>query len=121
MSNSHTKEDLTQLVQLGMAACMNGDVYHSKMMFEYLLEFDPNMRAAKLGLAFTKIVTDDFDNAIELLDELSEDDDTISLKVIAYSLQRNTTEAENLYNTIKNKDSSEALTAKQFLDYSYER
>ena len=102
MVTTQTKDDISMLVQLGMAACMNGDVYNARKLFENLLEYQPDMRAASLGLAFSKI-------------------DTLSLKVISLSLQRNTDEAESLYTKIKDKKSPEALTAKQFMDYSAER
>lgn len=121
MVTTQTKDDVSMLVQLGMAACMNGDVYNARQIFENLLEYEPSLRAASLGLAFSKIVTDEFSDADTILDELSEDDDTLSLRVISLSLQRNSDDAENLYAKIKNKQSPEALTAKQFLDYSSER
>ncbi len=121
MVTTQTKDDISMLVQLGMAACMNGDVYNARKLFENLLEYQPDMRAASLGLAFSKIVTDEFQEAETILDELPEDDDTLPLKVISLSLQRNSDEAGSLYNKIKDKKSPEALTAKQFMDYSAER
>ncbi|MBQ3678976.1 MAG: tetratricopeptide repeat protein [Succinivibrio dextrinosolvens] len=121
MVTTQTKDDISMLVQLGMAACMNGDVYNARKMFENLLEYEPDLRAASLGLAFSRIVTDEFQEAEDILNGLSEDDDTLSLKVISLSLQRNSDEAGTIYNKIKDKHSPEALTAKQFMDYSADR
>ncbi len=118
---TQTKEDISVLVQLGMAASMNGDVYNAKLIFENLLEYDPSMRAASLGLAFNNIVTDNFETADEILDELSEEDDTLSMRVISLSLQRNADEADKFYQKINDKNCPEALTAKQFLDFSQDR
>ncbi|HAR80307.1 MAG TPA: hypothetical protein DCR21_05690 [Succinivibrionaceae bacterium] len=121
MGTTQSKDDVSMLVQLGMVACMNGDVYNARKVFENLLEYDPDMRAASLGFAFSKIVTDEFKEAESILSELSEDDDTLSLKVISLSLQHNLEEAENIYSRIRDKSSPEALTAKQFMDNSADR
>lgn len=116
METTQSKDDVSMLIQLGMAACMNGDVYDARRVFENLLEYDPDLRPASLGLAFSRIVTDEFKEAESILDELSEDDDTLSFKAISLCLQHNSDEAETLYSKIKDKNSSEAQTARMFLD-----
>lgn len=121
METTQSKDDVSMLIQLGMAACMNGDVYNARKLFENLLEYDPKLRPASLGLAFSRIVTDEFKEAESILDELSEDDDTLSFRVISLCLQHNTEEAQTLFDKIKDKNSSEAQTAKLFLDNSAEQ
>jgi len=113
---TQTRDDLSMLVQLGMAACMHGDVYNARKMFESLLEYEPDMRAAALGLAFSRIVTDEFKEAEEILDSLSEDDDSLSLKVMSLSLQNSISEAESVYEKIRDKKCPEAINAKIIMD-----
>lgn len=71
-----TKDELTLLVNLGFAACMKGEVALARSLFNDLCEFNPDLKGAQVGRAFSYIVTDNFAQGEEILQELLTKDPT---------------------------------------------
>ena len=86
------KEKISALIQIGFAGCAKGQIFQARRLFEGLLCADSELVGAKIGLAFSYIVVDDFDKADQILDELlvshSDDADVKAMKVFSLALQK---------------------------------
>ncbi|MCL1603324.1 tetratricopeptide repeat protein [Succinatimonas hippei] len=98
------KEKISALIQLGFAGCAKGQIFQARRLFEGLLCADSELVGAKIGLAFSYIVVDDFDKADQILDELlvshSDDADVKAMKVFSLSLQKKSEEAKKLASSV---------------------
>ena len=59
------KEKISALIQIGFAGCAKGQIFQARRLFEGLLCADSELVGAKIGLAFSYIVVDDFDRVIQ--------------------------------------------------------
>ena len=98
------KEKISALIQIGFAGCAKGQIFQARRLFEGLLCADSELVGAKIGLAFSYIVVDDFDKADQILDELlvshSDDADVKAMKVFSLSLQKKSEEAKKLASSV---------------------
>ena len=98
------KEKISALIQIGFAGCAKGQLFQARRLFEGLLCVDSELVGAKIGLAFSYIVVDDFDKADQILDELlvshSDDADVKAMKVFSLALQKKSEEAKKLASSV---------------------
>ena len=98
------KEKISALIQIGFAGCAKGQIFQARRLFEGLLCADSELVGAKIGLAFSYIVVDDFDKADQILDELlvshSDDADVKAMKVFSLALQKKSEEAKKLASSV---------------------
>ena len=98
------KEKISALIQIGFAGCAKGQIFQARRLFEGLLCADSELVGAKIGLAFSYIVVDDFDKADQILDELlvshSDDADVKAMKVFSLVLQKKSEEAKKLASSV---------------------
>ena len=98
------KEKISALIQIGFAGCAKGQIFQARRLFEGLLCADSELVGAKIGLAFSYIVVDYFDNADQILDELlvshSDDADVKAMKVFSLALQKKSEEAKKLASSV---------------------
>lgn len=98
------KEKISALIQIGFAGCAKGQLFQARRLFEGLLCADSELVGAKIGLAFSYIVVDDFDKADQILDELlvshSDDADVKAMKVFSLALQKKSEEAKKLASSV---------------------
>ena len=98
------KEKISALIQIGFAGCAKGQIFQARRLFEGLLCADSELVGAKIGLAFSYIVVDDFDKADQILDELlvshSDDADVKAMKVFFLVLQKKSEEAKKLASSV---------------------
>ena len=98
------KEKISALIQIGFAGCAKGQIFQARRLFEGLLCADSELVGAKIGLAFSYIVVDDFDKADQILDELlvshSDDADVKTMKVFSLALQKKSEEAKKLASSV---------------------
>ena len=98
------KEKISALIQIGFAGCAKGQIFQARRLFEGLLCADSELVGAKIGLAFSYIVVDDFDKADQILDELlvshSDDADVKAMKVFYLALQKKSEEAKKLASSV---------------------
>lgn len=98
------KEKISALIQIGFAGCAKGQIFQARRLFEGLLCADSELVVAKIGLAFSYIVVDDFDKADQILDELlvshSDDADVKAMKVFSLALQKKSEEAKKLASSV---------------------
>ncbi|WP_294565872.1 hypothetical protein [uncultured Succinatimonas sp.] len=98
------KEKISALIQIGFAGCAKGQIFQTRRLFEGLLCVDSELVGAKIGLAFSYIVVDDFDKADQILDELlvshSDDADVKAMKVFSLALQKKSEEAKKLASSV---------------------
>ena len=98
------KEKISALIQIGFAGCAKGQIFQARRLFEGLLCADSELVGAKIGLAFSYIVVDDFDQADQILDELlvshSDDADVKAMKVFSLALQKKSEEAKKLASSV---------------------
>ena len=98
------KEKISALIQIGFAGCAKGQIFQARRLFEGLLCSDSELVGAKIGLAFSYIVVDDFDKADQILDELlvshSDDADVKAMKVFSLALQKKSEEAKKLASSV---------------------
>ncbi len=110
------KEDVGNLCQIAYIGCMYGDVLYARRIFEALLEYNPDMTVAKIGMAYSHLVVDEFTEGDELLQELDqENDDVLSMQAVSKVLQKDETEARYFYDRVKDKSSPSARFAEQML------
>ena len=98
------KEKISALIQIGFAGCAKVQIFQARLLFEGLLCADSELVGAKIGLAFSYIVVDDFDKADQILDELlvshSDDADVKAMKVFSLALQKKSEEAKKLASSV---------------------
>lgn len=98
------KEKISALIQIGFAGCAKGQIFQARRLFEGLLCADSELVGAKIGLAFSYIVVDDFDKADQILDDLlvshSDDADVKAMKVFSLALQKKSEEAKKLASSV---------------------
>lgn len=98
------KEKISALIQIGFAGCAKGQIFQARRLFEGLLCADSELVGAKIGLAFSYIVVDDFDKADQILDDLlvshSDDADVKAMKVFSLALQKKSEEAKELASSV---------------------
>ena len=98
------KEKISALIQIGFAGCAKGQIFQARRLFEGLLCADSELVGAKIGLAFSYIVVDDFDKADQILDELlvshSDDADVKAMKVFSLALHKKSEEAKKLASSV---------------------
>ena len=98
------KEKISALIQIGFAGCAKGQIFQARRLFEGLLCADSELVGAKIGLAFSYIVVDDFDKADQILDELlvshSDDADVKAMKFFSLALQKKSEEAKKLASSV---------------------
>ena len=98
------KEKISALIQIGFAGCAKGQIFQARRLFEGLLCADSELVGAKIGLAFSYIVVDDFDQADQILDELlvshSDDADVKAMKVFSLALQKKSEEAKKIASSV---------------------
>ena len=103
-------EKISTLIQIGFAGCTKGQIFQARRLFEGLLCANPEILGAKLGLAFSHLVVDDFAKADELLDELmtkyEHDADVKAMKVFSCALQKQAEEAHAIADLISPEDVS---------------
>ncbi len=103
-------EEKRLLVKLGFAACQKGKVKHARDLFEKLLEAEPDAVGAKVGLAFSHIVVNDFAKGDELLNEVMvkhpDDMEAAALRVLSFALQKKENEAREAAAKIPEKEGS---------------
>ena len=116
--NLCTRDDLKRMVELGFAACMHGEVFRARRLFEHLHGYDKNNKPVSIGLALSYIVTDEFEKGDEILDGLDSSDEVLSMKVVSFSLQRREYDARSYYERISDKSCAEAKMAASFLEHS---
>ena len=110
------KSNLSRLIETGFFACMQGKILQARRIFENVLEYNADLVPAKIGLAFTYLVVDDFARGEELLGDCPQDlDDVKSMQVFSKVLQRQGAEAQALYETIVDKQCPSAILAKNSL------
>ncbi len=113
------QEDKALLASLGFAACLKGRLDLGVKLFEDLTKFDPPVKAAAAGLAFAKIITDQFEEGEQmLLDQLKADPENYDLKgmlVLAYALQKKEQEARETAASIPAEAESAAALSAQAL------
>ena len=88
------KEKISALIQIGFAGCAKGQIFQARRLFEGLLCADSELVGAKIGLAFSYIVVDDFDKADQILDEL------LVSHVFSLALQKKSEEAKKLASSV---------------------
>lgn len=71
-----TEDEVRFLIRLGFSACANSKVFHAQNIFTNLNKYDDNLSAAKIGLAFCFIVTDKFNEALDILYKIVEQDNS---------------------------------------------
>lgn len=89
---------IQRLIDLANAACQKGFVDDARVMLDGVLALRPDCAPARIGLAFTHIVVDDFDGAVAILDDQvlarnPDDFDALALKGLAFMLAGRSDEA----------------------------
>lgn len=102
------KEEQVFLVNIGFAACMKGKVALARSLFADLIELKPDLKGAQTGLAFSYIVTDEFERGDEILQkQFDADPDDLDIKAfLAFSkaLQHKEDEVRELTAGITEQD-----------------
>ncbi len=110
------KQDVGSLCQIAYIGCMHGDVLYARKIFEALLDYNPDMTVAKIGMAYSHLVVDEFSEGDAILQELDQDDDDVlSMQAASKVLQKDETEARYYYDRVKDKSSPSARFAEQML------
>ncbi len=74
---------IQRLLDIANVGCHNGYVYNARVIYDTVLTVKPDFAPAKIGLAFSHIVVDDFPVAEEILNAvLANNDDDIDAKVM---------------------------------------
>jgi thioredoxin-like negative regulator of GroEL len=102
---------LAQLVDVGLAAAHLGKPGEARVIFENLLAYAPEHAPARIGLAFTHLVCNDFETAQvilkdKVLAENPRDGDALALLGLAYSLGGKPEEATKVLESVPAADSS---------------
>ena len=104
------KDELQKLVDIAFAGCSKGRVPEARTVFSKILEAVPGYTPAKVGLAFTHVVVDDFPPADEMLtDLLGEDpdnDDARGFLVLSKFLQKDGDAVDALMGEFRDHDSA---------------
>jgi tetratricopeptide (TPR) repeat protein len=107
----------TKLVEVGLYGAHSGQVAAAKILFEGLLMAAPDLVRAKIGLAFTQLVTNDFEQAVASLKEIilqrPDDSEAEAILALALSLSGNFYEAEPILNKLEGSDGPAAELARQ--------
>jgi Flp pilus assembly protein TadD len=61
---------IQRLVDIGLTGVYRGRVAESRAVFEGLLAYNPALTAARIGLAFSHLVVDDFETAETMLQSI---------------------------------------------------
>ncbi len=78
-----SEKQVERLIDVANVGCHHGYVFDARVIYESILASKPNFTPAKISLAFSHIVVDDFDNAKNLLTEIiGENDMDIDAKVM---------------------------------------
>lgn len=64
-ANAGDSAEVTRLVEIGLYAAHTGQVAKARTLFEGLLKARPKLSSAKLGLALSYLVVNDFEKAEE--------------------------------------------------------
>jgi thioredoxin-like negative regulator of GroEL len=68
-----TNQQITRLLDIGYAACHTGNVAQARTIMEGVLADRPGHVAAKIGLAYSHLTINEFDEAEAILKEVLED------------------------------------------------
>jgi predicted Zn-dependent protease len=114
MSETITQQQLSRLVDAGLAATHAGQVAGARALFENLLRYKPGFAPAQIGLGFTHLVVGDYARAEEILsnDVLARnpaDAEALALLGLAYTLQQKTDEARAVFARISPEASAHSL------------
>ena len=78
-----SERQIARLLDLGNLACQKGMVKEARTIIEGVLALRPGFPPALVGLAFTRVVVDDFDGAQAILDKVlaanPEDSDALAM------------------------------------------
>lgn len=111
------RDEMVYLVNIGFAACMKGRIALARSLFADLLELQPDLKGARTGLAFSYIVTDEFERGDEILQKLLDDDpndlDIRAFLAFSKALQHKADEVQELTEGITQKDSTAYNLARQ--------
>jgi lipoprotein NlpI len=114
------KSEIRMLINVAFAGCSRGYVSKAREIFSKLLEVYPDIAAAKVGLAFSYVVVDDFNRGDEILNSVldadSSNDDARGFLVLSKFLQKNTDAVDTLMNEFVDKDSSGYKLAQSVID-----
>ncbi len=113
--------ELQRLVEVGLAAAHRGRVARARAVFEGLLTYDPAFRSARIGLAFTHLVVDEFERAEELLkNELPaggpDDDEARALLALNYQLAGRSDEARVIQQELAGRAGAAGELARALLE-----
>ncbi len=87
-----SKDKIRFLIRLAFSAISHGKVTYGKEILKHLLEADKSLVAAKIGLAFSYIVIDAFQDADDILESIIKEDslnyEAIAFLALSKSLQK---------------------------------
>ena len=114
------KSEIRMLINVAFAGCSKGCVTKSREIFSKILEVYPDISAAKVGLAFSHVVVDEFDRGDEILTSVleadSSNDDARGFLVLSKFLQKNTDAVDSLMNEFVDTESSGYKLARSVID-----
>jgi Flp pilus assembly protein TadD len=106
-----------RLIEVGLYGAHSGQVAAAKALFDGLLKAAPDLVKAKIGAAFCRLVTNDFDEATASLREIAaqkpDDAETRALLALALTLSGQTEEAEPILNQLADGDGPAAELARR--------
>lgn len=110
-----SKDEIKFLIELSFSAISHGKVSYGRQICEHLLSLDSSLHGAKIALAFSYIVIDEFKDGDEILDNLIKEDpnnyEAIAFLSLSKSLQKDdlvlslvkkVPESETCYSLCKN-------------------
>ncbi len=114
------KSEVRTLIDVAFAGCSRGLVTLSRQIFSKVLDVYPDIVAAKVGLAFSHIVVDDFAHGDELLNEVLENDsandDARGFLVLSKFLQKDSDSVDSLMLEFVDKESSGYKLARSVIE-----
>lgn len=119
ISEMFSPRQLSRLLDIANMACHKGMVADARRIFETVLALKPGFVPATVGLAFSHVVVDDFDNALAILDrvlaEHGSDPDALAMQGLACILAGRREEAEQAFARIP-QDSTAADMARVVME-----
>lgn len=114
-----SERQTARLLDLGNLACQKGMVKEAGIIIEGVLALRPDFPPALVGLAFTRVVVDDFDGARAILDKVlvanPEDSDALAMLGLSHMLAGRRGEAERAFARIP-QDSAAADMARAIME-----
>ncbi len=116
------EKQIKRLLDIANTGCQQGHVFDARVIYSSFLELDPDFAPAAIGFAFSHIVTDEFDKAKTIINEVlaknPEDSDAKVMLCLCYLLGNEADKAQEILRLVsEEKGTSAGNLASELLDF----